>query len=598
MPGPAVHNIVAERLADEFRSRPEIDGSESIADALEANENYLLFGSQGPDFLFFNMADWPVVSRSLVEGYLEVEEFFAELKADLKDMFPFVEEVGEWADQATASSHTLGTIRDIVEMISGMVSGIAVMVKTKLKVFLLDGTDVFSWFSHPIQNCESASDWWWFDALHYRKTGQFATNLLERGSASDGLRAYSVGYLSHVAADTVGHPYVNSLVRGPYRTHAQRHKVIENFQDVWAYEHYNEGELATSKLHERQKFERRYRVKLPDEVANAFSGATQEVFGDTYGQLSAAEVDNAYRRWYTWFEGATEGDGIPKKLPRYDPPDTPTKDAWENFLDQLEDIEVDFTGDWGLDGLGKFFEELAEAVLGAVVLALSVLDFLLSALGQLAAEVIYFLLSLVYKAIYQAYEHSRLLLALLGFTYPLTHHLGRSQIAHALDPTKPDARGRTVKPSWPYPIQAIADKGAAAMEFEGDLESLESTAHLLYPPAPPEEPRTVAGPNEYAAKPPSFYITDNDLLDAKAVLSLNTIEDLQNHQRQMARARLGNAVSLTVELFYNWQNGTSVPDLNLDGDRGMAYPPWEAVEDCVDGTLSSPVHADPYPGGE
>jgi hypothetical protein len=162
MPGPAVHNIVAERLADEFRTRSDVEGNEAIADALEANGNYLRFGSQGPDFLFFNMADWPVVSRTLVESYLEVEEFFAELKAELKEMFPFVEEVGEWADRATASSHTLSTIRDVVETIAGMVPGIGVMVKTKLKLFLLDGTDVCSWFSHPIQNCESdAKAWWW-----------------------------------------------------------------------------------------------------------------------------------------------------------------------------------------------------------------------------------------------------------------------------------------------------------------------------------------------------------------------------------------------------------------------------------------------------
>ena len=45
--------------------------------------------------------------------------------------------------------------------------------------------------------------------------------------------AYCPYTLIDVAADTVGHPYVNAISGGPYRSHAQRHKGSENYQDVF-----------------------------------------------------------------------------------------------------------------------------------------------------------------------------------------------------------------------------------------------------------------------------------------------------------------------------------------------------------------------------
>ena len=54
----------------------------------------------------------------------------------------------------------------------------------------------------------------------------------------------------------------------------------------------------------------------------------------------------------------------------------------------------------------------------------------------------------------------------------------------------------------------------------------------------------------------------------------------------MQQERLGNAVALTAELYTNYTHGpveerTPIPDLNLDGDRGFAYPTWAAREECT-----------------
>ena len=109
-----------------------------------------------------------------------------------------------------------------------------------------------------------------------------------RETNDEELLAYAIGYTSHYAADTVGHPYVNTIVRGPYRFHGQRHKLVENSHDVWAWERFgdrlprtntsididdylkekfgrvqaplqqariDDGELATSQLHLEYRFE-------------------------------------------------------------------------------------------------------------------------------------------------------------------------------------------------------------------------------------------------------------------------------------------------------------------------------------------------------
>ena len=43
--------------------------------------------------------------------------------------------------------------------------------------------------------------------------------------------AFAMGYMTHVATDTVAHSFVNAQCGGPYRDHPQRHHLIENHID-------------------------------------------------------------------------------------------------------------------------------------------------------------------------------------------------------------------------------------------------------------------------------------------------------------------------------------------------------------------------------
>jgi hypothetical protein len=73
--------------------------------------------------------------------------------------------------------------------------------------------------------------------LHYRRTGAFAATLVRKAveSGDHQLQAYAWGYLTHVAADTVGHAFVNQICGGPYRLSVQRHTTAESYMDAWEY---------------------------------------------------------------------------------------------------------------------------------------------------------------------------------------------------------------------------------------------------------------------------------------------------------------------------------------------------------------------------
>lgn len=111
--------------------------------------------------------------------------------------------------------------------------------------------------------------------LHYRKTSRFGQVLWQiadtwesRADPSDPqavenarlwserLRAYALGYMTRLATDVTGHPFTNEKSGGPFRTHWQRHKVVENHMDARVYdiEHSTEtdwSQLTGSALHYR-----------------------------------------------------------------------------------------------------------------------------------------------------------------------------------------------------------------------------------------------------------------------------------------------------------------------------------------------------------
>ena len=303
-----------------------------------------LLGAQGPDFLFFNMNDWPLggAVKSLAETYWEVRAFLDDLVEKVKSLVPpeiwqAIDTLEALADDAVERSATLSEISQLAGDVDKNIEAIKTTIELKIEDYVTDSFDLFSVNKHPQQDGQPFSDWWWFDTLHLRRTGRYVGTLLESSAHGTAERAYALGYLTHYAADAAGHPFVNIISGGPYRTHAQRHKVAENHQDVWAFSKYRGDELTTSNL------ARDYVIagnadKLPPALNAFILNCMRKVYYDgatpLYGKgIGASDLDVAYRTWLLWFTGAVNDQGLP--LPQPYSLTAEVVEAWDKFVENV-----------------------------------------------------------------------------------------------------------------------------------------------------------------------------------------------------------------------------------------------------------------------
>jgi hypothetical protein len=120
---------------------------------------------------------------------------------------------------------------------------------------LLTSADVFSFFSLGMREGFDEQAFLWSDMTHYRRTSQVPRRLLAHARAlaasddaderrhAEQLLAYALGWVCHVGTDTVAHSFVNEQAGGPFRTHWQRHHLVENHIDAYNYEKTSTGEL-------------------------------------------------------------------------------------------------------------------------------------------------------------------------------------------------------------------------------------------------------------------------------------------------------------------------------------------------------------------
>jgi len=136
---------------------------------------------------------------------------------------------------------TGGLVSAFSSAISELVGGLEQIVIDELATF----TDVFSWSSLKMRVGWDEKAFVWSDMLHYRKTNQMARALLEEAQRQfdlDGdqtkfaqFQAFALGWVCHIGTDVIDHSFVNEQCGGPFRTHWQRHHLIENHIDAWNY---------------------------------------------------------------------------------------------------------------------------------------------------------------------------------------------------------------------------------------------------------------------------------------------------------------------------------------------------------------------------
>ena len=272
MPGPYIHIAVAEHVSQLLldldawpRDRiplPQLPGPSpmDLGRLARDHPNYFALGAIGPDMFFF-LPDFRALCINghrvpIANSLIGVLEFLDDLYKTLDEWIledweryfgPGSENVEETISRLT------GDLSTVVSDILGSLASIEILALMDL---LSQSQDWWGKFSLGLNRGFDNQDFLWSDMLHYRRTSQFGHNLWllankkassedasgdeekikEAKAWADRLRAYALGYMTHLATDTTGHPFVNEKCGGPFRTHWQSHHLIENHMDAQTYD--------------------------------------------------------------------------------------------------------------------------------------------------------------------------------------------------------------------------------------------------------------------------------------------------------------------------------------------------------------------------
>lgn len=459
---------------------------------------------------------------------------------------------------------------------------------------LIDASDnvgfPFRYFGHPYTDdgdwvtpkpMGDYSEWWWMDLLHYRKTGDFAKNLLSTAKQSGDSLAYEYaqGYLSHVAGDICGHPFINSIVGGPFRNHAYRHMVLEGLADTWLWDRQYNRDITSSNLHElirlsESDFQRVSRLIIPSlKMTYPPEMVPNRIPGDG-GFPKEEDLFQAYGTMYLYLKLSTKG-GLERPVP---PPDTP-----EELIEEIQTI-LDRNNPTGtapgydssrplesiLAILGWLFRGLVFLVMIATLPFAVLMRFL-----TIAPRWAIYLINL---GLYFIISGLRTLLALMGWGYASRDDFQNFGFLNSFITYNSELNS-----NYPY---SNTERPKHSFYW---LVHPRNAVSLTLQRTQPEPNPTLVAPIRHGARP-DWIIDDvnnpmhNDLtilngLDSKVspAETVSTVIDLfQNDDSRI----YGNAIDFYIQLLDGIGSAgvkLNIPNLDLDGDRGYAYRSWEGT---------------------
>jgi len=610
MPKYGIHHIVMKEALTQLAVSQDSTAVEA-AHIIQAELPSAIIGSVGPD-LFFWGPDYEIVNQlyRLYQNISDVVELYNKVVEPIRQVKNAVGEVTEEV-VGTLAPNTVDLIKHLLEEVKETSSLFKSALGANLFNGVMAGADLltnaaglgslsqqfFQLFVPDVHDNELENTWYWFDMLHYRYTGQFAANLVH-GANSNRQEAFAYGYLSHMAADIVGHPYVNAIVGSPYRLNVQRHVTAENFQDSWKFQRYYGGESINQTLLARMGLPE----KLPTDVGDLLDTA----FRGTYGNLPAnrrpdrlngdgfytrEQIDITYDIFYKVlkmmegmaverptepFSGVMDilADALDAFSPPPDPPQTSSSACgWDDILS------------FGLTESSRecyenFFEEVADwlSYLGELLVwtfetLMNLVDLVLTLLLSLPITVLLAILYGIQLLCYQAYRTARLALATAGFVMPepdeLDSSIGRNLI--------------TLADACVYNFKNFPSRGTPV------------SSHLVCPTPQTEDPKTAAAFHARSIEAtPDLYIHAEPFSEATLRMYANSEDPHQTRSLEVDRLAIGNASDFTAWMIRYAHmsmndrpeeiNATLFTDWNLDSDRGYGYRAWRG----------NVPHAEPY----
>jgi hypothetical protein len=608
MPKYAIHHIVLNDAIGELLASSSAE-ARSAGEDLATNMPVANLGAIGPDLLFW-APDYEVVDRlyTLYRNYAELKALYDEIVQPIRDIRDAIVEPIEQTVETLAPS-TTALIRELIEQMRETSELFQKTVQTGLFSGVISGADLitnaagfpplaaslFQLFLPPFQEGRAENCWYWFDMLHYRRTGDFGRQLVANARAgTPQQRAYAYGYLSHIATDVVGHAYVNQVVGGPYRLQVQRHVTVENWMDTWKFQQYY-GENINLRLFDRLGMAPTLDAGVGDLLHRTLRDVYQDVDhprrlpGD--GFLTRGQIDDTYDIFYKILE-LMRAQGVARPEEPFSNVADILKDALEDLLEpppsppsmpggtcSLADIFSFGLTSSSRDCYESFFEQLetwmdylGDLLAWAFETMLDLFDLLLSVLLSLPIMVLLAILYGLQLLLYEIWQMVRSTLALAGFIYPEPSDLN-------------DAHGRNLTTPFLCGIAGCSDFRMVAA-VGGPIYPRRTnlmTSHLVCPQPVPE--LSVTSPNFTTPAPgitPDAFI-NQEPFSAEALGAYATSPSPARTRALYNNClRIGNATDFTA-----WMIGAAAdpdtPDVwrniahtnwNLDSDRGYAYRTW------------------------
>src|SRR5216683_3084005 len=183
---------------------------------------------------------------ALLRFVIKLSKLWQAFLDKLQDLVgPILDAAGQLLDDLTG-----GLLSELGDLFTQLKNDLMTLIAEEA----LSGQDIFAFFALKMRSGLDEQSFVWSDMTHYRLTSYVPRRLLVHATLLDAgsdldrehaaqLRAYALGWITHVATDTVGHSYVNEQAGGPFRTHWQRHHLVENHMDAFNYQCTGNGEL-------------------------------------------------------------------------------------------------------------------------------------------------------------------------------------------------------------------------------------------------------------------------------------------------------------------------------------------------------------------
>jgi hypothetical protein len=557
MPSYAIHLIVLDKAVEKLR----VSGHNAEADLLAKYGDYSALGAMGPDIYFF-APDMDAVTHDLINFIFEVYDVLEPFIDFYKDYVePVMDEAEAGVDWLTGGLWT--SLKESIAQISATV--FALLAKVTTQQF-----DLFQHFEPNMNKGLLEKNWFWIEMGHGRRTNQFASNLLQGAKNDPALKAYACGYLTHIMTDVIGHPFVNQIVGGPFRTQWHRHHLIENFMDSWAWQNYYNANILEAKLDQRMAFGDR---DLPPGLSALIDTTFQKTYPNdhkTYFQLhvpkrigqasylSQDDINETYRLFRSFLEMATSRGimSMPAPVPPVlipglnniisSPPNSSGSSfSWSALWNWIK---------WIFETIGKILTLPAH---------------ILASLGTYGLR---YALYLVTKLLYQAYRDLRWTLVLGGYLMPEPDDLLSNYGIEFTTQRQPIPSQRYNNLSYPYPM----------LEYD----YLQISRHQIYYPFSGsqyyvEKLMTESSPYPVGAHPDYFIekAIRNNAATAALMNAQQSWDTEFTNQATINTGQLGNAVDWCAELIVKAANNNlsipaDLPDWNLDSDRGYGWLNW------------------------